>query len=105
MKASTKLTKVIVVTETQFEQEMIRHFRELGITGFTCMSCWGQGHHAVYEEPFMGHSQSRIEMITTEEVADAVVDYCTQSRFQNHAVIVYLEAVMVADPNNFIPRK
>ncbi len=105
MKASTKLTKAIVVTETQFEKEMLSHFRGLGITGFTCVNCWGQGHHDVYEEPFMGHSQLRIEMITNDEVADQIVEYCTQARFQNHAVMVYLETATVADPNKFLPRK
>ncbi len=85
-------------------KELLEHFSKLGITGFTCMNCWGQGHHAVYQEPFMGHSQLRIEVITNEEIADAIVEYCSQPRFDTHAVIVYLETVNVANPNKFLPR-
>ncbi|WP_417383877.1 P-II family nitrogen regulator [Gimesia sp.] len=102
MKTTIELTKVIVITETHFEQEMLNHFRELGIKGFTCMNCWGQGHHQVYDEPFIGHSQTRIEIITTEEIADSIVDYCRQPRFETHAVTAYLETVRVREPAKFI---
>ena len=116
MAATTPLTKVIVITETHFEQDMLNHFRELGIKGFTCMNCWGQGHHQVYDEPFIGHSQTRIEIITTDAIADAtvavkadinatadaIVDYCRLPRFEAHAVTAYLETVRVREPDKFI---
>ncbi|WP_339733829.1 hypothetical protein [uncultured Gimesia sp.] len=102
MTITTELTKVIVITETHFESEMLNHFRELGIKGFTCMNCWGQGHHQVYDEPFIGHSQTRIEIITTEAIADAIVDYCRQPRYEAHAVTAYLEVVRVRDASKFI---
>ncbi|MEQ8855876.1 hypothetical protein [Gimesia sp.] len=102
MATTTELTKVIVITETHFEQELLNAFRELGIKGFTCMNCWGQGHHQVYDEPFIGHSQTRIEIITTEEIAESIVDYCRQPRFESHAISAYLESVRVRDPNKFI---
>ncbi|MCA9013990.1 MAG: hypothetical protein KDA77_01545 [Planctomycetaceae bacterium] len=102
MAPTTELTKVIVITETHFESEMLNHFRELGIKGFTCMNCWGQGHHQVYDEPFIGHSQTRIEIITTESIANAIVDYCRQPRYESHAVAAYLETVRVRDAARFI---
>ncbi|MCR9232271.1 MAG: hypothetical protein NXI29_14765 [bacterium] len=102
MATTTELTKVIVITETHFEQDLLNAFRELGIKGFTCMNCWGQGHHQVYDEPFIGHSQTRIEIITTEEIAESIVDYCRQPRFESHAISAYLESVRVRDPNKFI---
>lgn len=102
MTTTTELAKVIVITETHYEQEMLTSFRNLGIKGFTCMSCWGQGHHQVYDEPFIGHSQTRIEIITTDEIADSIVDYCRQPRFETHAITAYLESVRVRDPDEFI---
>ncbi|MBN69950.1 P-II family nitrogen regulator [Gimesia chilikensis] len=102
MATTTELTKVIVITETHFEQDLLNAFRELGIKGFTCMNCWGQGHHQVYDEPFIGHSQTRIEIITTEAIAESIVDYCRQPRFESHAISAYLESVRVRDPNKFI---
>ena len=102
MSTTTELTKVIVITETHFEQEMLNHFRELGIKGFTCMNCWGQGHHQVYDEPFIGHSQTRIEIITTDAIANKIVDYCRQPRFETHAVTAYFEIVRVRDADRFI---
>ncbi|QDU97366.1 P-II family nitrogen regulator [Lignipirellula cremea] len=97
-----ELTKVIVVTETQLEDEMLTHFKSLGIKGFTCMSCWGQGHHQVYDEPFIGHSQTRIEIVTTEAIADEIVDYCRQDAYENRAVSAYFELVQVRDPERFV---
>ncbi|EDL58019.1 P-II family nitrogen regulator [Gimesia maris] len=102
MTATIELAKVIVITEAHYEQEMLTSFQKLGIKGFTCMNCWGQGHHQVYDEPFMDHSQTRIEMITTDEIADSIVDFCRQPRFETHAITVYLESVRVRDPDKFI---
>ena len=45
MTATIELAKVIVITEAHYEQEMLTSFQKLGIKGFTCMNCWGQGHH------------------------------------------------------------
>jgi len=56
----------------------------------------------VYNEPFLGHSQIRIEIITTEVIADAIVDYCRQPRFEKHAVTAYFETVRVRDASKFI---
>ncbi|QDT90207.1 P-II family nitrogen regulator [Gimesia algae] len=102
MATTVELAKVIIITETHFEQEMLNKFRELGIKGFTCMNCWGQGHHQVYDEPFIGHSQTRIEIITTAEIAESIIDYCRQPRFETHAITAYLESVRVRDPGKFI---
>jgi len=41
MTTTAELTKVIVITETHFEKEMLNHFGEQGIKGFTCVNCWG----------------------------------------------------------------
>lgn len=102
MTATVELTIAIVITETHYEQEMLSHFRELGIKGFTCMNCRGQGHHQVYDEPFIDHSQTRIEIITTDQIAESIVDYCRQPRFESHAITAYLETVRVRDPERFI---
>lgn len=102
MTETTELTKVIVITETHYEQEMLNHFRDLGIKGFTCMNCWGQGHHQVYDEPFIGHSQTRIEIVTTAAIADSILDFCRQPRFESHAIAAYLETVRVREPKKFI---
>ena len=56
----------------------------------------------MYNEPFLGHSQIRIEIITTEVIADAIVDYCRQPRFEKHAVTAYFETVRVRDASKFI---
>ncbi len=42
------------------------------------------------------------DKVTTEAIAESIVDYCRQPRFESHAISAYLESVRVRDPNKFI---
>ncbi len=98
----TKLCKAVVVVDTALEKQALEKFQELGVKGYTCMHCFGRGQHAVYEEPWVGHSQSRIEMITSHDIGEKIIDYLHSSDFAHHPVTGYLETVEVGDPKKFL---
>jgi hypothetical protein len=98
----TRLWKAVVVLDTASEQEMLHKFVELGASGYTSVPCNGAGRQAVYQEPFASHSQSRVEVIGTRAICEAIVRYVSQPEFQGHPVAAYLEGVEVIQPERFI---
>src|SRR5438128_503138 len=67
----------------------------LGALGYTSMECSGTGRKAVYQEPFSGHSQLRVEVVGTRTVCEAIVRFVSQPEFAGHPVAAYLEGVEV----------
>jgi len=98
----TRLWKAVVVLDTVLEEEMLHKFVELGASGYTSMDCNGAGRKAVYQEPFSGHSQIRVEVVGTRPVCEAIVRYVSQPEFAGHPVAAYLEGVEVIQPERFV---
>jgi hypothetical protein len=98
----TRLWKAVVVLDTALEEEMLHKFVQLGASGYTSMECNGAGRKAVYQEPFSGHSQIRVEVIGTRPVCEAIVRYVSQPEFAGHPVAAYLEGVEVIQPERFV---
>ena len=69
----TRLWKAVVVLDTALEEELLHKFVQLGASGYTTMECNGAGRKAVYQEPFSGHSQLRVEIVGTRTVCEAIV--------------------------------
>lgn len=90
-----RIRKVVVVVETSLEQLMLAEFAKLGAKGYTVVHCIGKGRHAVIDEPFMGHSQARIETLCGQETADKIMKFCLQPRFEHYPVTAYMEEVEV----------
>jgi len=98
----TRLWKAVVVLDTVLEEEMLHKFVELGATGYTSMECNGAGRKAVYQEPFSGHSQLRVEVVGTRPVCEAIVRHVSQPKYAGHPVAAYLEGVEVIQPQRFV---
>jgi hypothetical protein len=98
----TRLWKAVVVLDTALEEEMLHKFVELGATGYTTVECNGAGRKAVYQEPFAGHSQLRVEIVGTRPVCEAIVRFVSQPEYAGHPVAAYLEGVEVIQPQRFV---
>jgi hypothetical protein len=98
----TRLWKAVVVLDTALEDEMLHKFVQLGASGYTAVECKGAGRKAVYQEPFSGHSQLRVEIISTRTVCEAIVRHVSQPEYAGHPVAAYLEGVEVIQPERFI---
>jgi len=92
----------VVVLDTALEDEMLHKFVQLGASGYTAVECKGAGRKAVYQEPFSGHSQLRVEIISTRTVCEAIVRHVSQPEYAGHPVAAYLEGVEVIQPERFI---
>ena len=98
----TRLWKAVVVLDTALEEEMLHQFVQLGASGYTTMPCNGAGRKAVYQEPFSGHSQLRVEVVGTRSVCEAIVRHVSKPEFQGHPIAAYLEGVEVIQPERFV---
>ena len=98
----TRLWKAVVVLDTALEEELLHKFVQLGASGYTTMECNGAGRKAVYQEPFSGHSQLRVEIVGTRPVCEAIVRFVSQPEFAGHPVAAYLEGVEVIQPERFV---
>jgi hypothetical protein len=88
--------------DTALEDELLHKFVQLGASGYTAVECRGAGRKAVYQEPFAGHSQLRVEVIGTRTVCEAVVRLVSQPEYAGHPVAAYLEGVEVLAPERFV---
>lgn len=95
------LYKVVAVVETALEQEVLSKFVELGARSYTWFPCTGRGKHVSDEMAFLGHSQIRVEVVAHRPLAEAIMEYLHSRQFSHRAILAYLEAVEVADPNRF----
>ena len=98
----TRLWKAVVVLDTALEEEMLHKFVELGASGYTTIECNGAGRKAVYQEPFSGHSQIRVEVVGTRQTCEAIVRHVSQPEYAGHPVAAYLEGVEVIQPERFV---
>src|SRR5262245_38420735 len=97
----TRLWKAVVVLDKALEEEMLHKFVQLGASGYTKMPCEGAGRKAVYQEPFSGHSQIRVEVVATRGICEAIVRYVSQPEFAGHPIAAYLEGVEVIQAQRF----
>jgi hypothetical protein len=98
----TRLWKAVVVLDKALEEEMLHKFVELGASGYTTMECNGAGRKAVYQEPFAGHSQIRVEVVGSRATCEAIVRHVSKAEYRVHPVASYLEGVEVLQPERFI---
>jgi hypothetical protein len=98
----TRLWKAVVIVDTALEEEMLRKFIELGASGYTKVECNGAGRKAVYQEPFAGYSQVRVEIIGVRAVCEAIVRHVSRPEYSGHPIAAYLEGVEVIQPERFV---
>jgi hypothetical protein len=96
-----QVKRVVIVAETALQETLLGEVIRLGAHGYTCVYCFGKGAHETIADPFTGRSFVRIEIVARAAVAEAVLDYVHKARFENHAVIAYMDTVEVQRDDRF----
>ena len=95
--------RVVVICDRNLECQLIDEFVKLGAKGWTSAYCNGKGEHAIMEDPFRepDRSRVRIEMVTSHEAADAIMQLVDSPKYQKRSVFSYMDNVLVNDRRNF----
>ncbi|HEY1598321.1 MAG TPA: hypothetical protein VGG64_01875 [Pirellulales bacterium] len=95
--------RVVVIAESMLLKELLSKFVELGAKGYNGMYCFGKGEHGQVEDMFSSPDRScvRIEMITTLEVAEAIMDYVHKGGMQRYPITAFLDTVEVDSRDTF----
>ena len=98
----THLSKAVLIVDTAIEKQILSLIGEAGATGYTAMPCGGRGYRTVFEEPFMSHSQIRVEVITSRKIAEQIIQLIERKEFALHPSTAFIETVEVMDASKFV---
>ncbi len=89
---TTPMKLITIVAEPVLEDRLIQEVKRIGAKGYTLLEARGEGTRGVLA--WMGRNV-RIEVITTAEVADAILEHLAHDYFRDYAVIAYVMDVQV----------
>ncbi|MEM1117347.1 MAG: hypothetical protein AAF845_07690 [Bacteroidota bacterium] len=106
MAATTKATRLSIVTEKLNEPEIERIVVRAGATGYTVFDGSGKGSHGAKTRDrasvVRAFSLVKIEVIVAERaIADAIVDEVSATYFGDFSGIVYLDEVEIVRREKF----
>lgn len=94
--------RVVIVVDAVLRERVIEDVTALGVGGYNYSFCYGKGVHAVTGSRSSDGDLVRIEMITCESVAAAVVAYVHEKQgqqFGQYAFSAFIDTVEV-DPTD-----
>jgi len=101
----TELKKVVIVTETIIQNEVLKYITSLGVKGYTIYDVYGKGERGVRGTAgiaFDFFKNIKIEAITTQEIAEKIVPSVVERFFlKNYAGIAYIENVQIMRVEKF----
>jgi hypothetical protein len=101
MTDTVEIARVVVIADTALEKILLSEFLKMGAKGYNCSYCFGKGRHETLEDPFTGRSRVRIEVLTRQHVASAILDYIHRKQFGSYPVAAFLDTVQVDARDNF----
>jgi hypothetical protein len=103
MATMTVARRVVVITEKAIERVVLEEILKLGAKGYNCTYCFGKGEHGLVEDPFTGpeHGCVRIEVITSEKVADAIMEFLHRDSVQHYPITSFMDNVQVDARDTF----
>ncbi len=95
--------RVVVICDRTLECQLIDEFVKLGAKGWTSAYCNGKGEHAIMEDPFQepDRSRVRIEMVTSPEAAEAIMQHVDAPKYRQRSVFSYMDNVLVTTRRTF----
>jgi len=91
-----ELKKVVIVTEFAIKEKVIEHITSCGANGYTIDTVCGKGERGIRDDDTLLGEYLRnikIDIITTEEIADKIAFTVVEKFFKNYAGIVYMHDV------------
>ena len=97
----TELFLVTIITERIFRNEILEKVKELGATGYTLTDATGEGSRGVRASDWEGKNV-KIEVVASNEVGNAIIDFIADVYFENYSVIAYAYPVSVVRGEKYI---
>ncbi len=91
---TTRMKLVTIVAEPVLEDRLIDEIKKLGASGYTVTTARGEGTRGVHADAWLGHN-ARIEVVTSPELADRILEHLAHDYFRDYAVIAYTTDVDV----------
>ena len=101
MSEMVEISRVVVIADTALRRILLSEFLKAGAKGYNCSYCFGKGRHETLEDPYTGRSRVRIEVLTRQHVASAILDYVHRKQFGSYPVAAYIDTVAVDARDNF----
>jgi len=100
-----KAKKIIIITEKLIADNVTKIIDDCGATGYTITSAGGKGSRGIRsnERNSMtdAYANVKIEVITSEELANEIAEKVATKYFENYSGITYLEDVEILRPAKF----
>lgn len=105
MLKTTELCKLVLIIDSGIQDRVLKKLVTLGVSGYTCIPCFGEGHRSLQGEPFMGVTQLMVQVITKRDLAVKIIADFENYEFAAHPGKAFIEPVEVVNPDQFINRK
>ena len=92
--STSTISLVTIVAEGVLRERLLSELLELGARGYTVGEVEGHGTRGVSTFFWTG-TQVRIEVLTSPEVADRILDHVQAEYFTHYSVIAYVSEVRV----------
>ncbi len=92
---------VTIITEASLERALTAEVEKLGAHGYTVADVRGKGTHGARDAGFDLTANIRIEVVCTQETADAIVGALRERYYANFAMITFVGDVEVLRPQKF----
>ncbi|MCH8568976.1 MAG: hypothetical protein LAT67_11955 [Balneolales bacterium] len=96
-----KLKLVTIIAERVLRNQLIEELKETGAKGFTISDASGEGSRGIRASEFEGRN-IRIEVISSIDLANKIVDLIQEKYFLHYAVVVYLSDIEVVRGDKYI---
>jgi nitrogen regulatory protein PII len=94
------LQLVTIIAERFLKDQLINELRTLGATGYTLTDAEGEGSRGVRASEWEGRNV-KIEVIVSDEVAEAITDHVADHYFEHYAVVLYSHPVEVVRSSKY----
>lgn len=94
------MKRVTIITDNVLQRRIVAEIHGLGATGYTYTVVHGEGARGVRPSHWEGPN-AKIEVITTAQVAQRILEHVSKSYFKDYGVIVFQDDVEVLRPEKF----
>ncbi len=98
-----RVRRVTVMANHSLQYWLLDEFEKCGITGYTVTSCTGAGRRNITNDSVSENEHVRIEVIATEAVCNAIIDFLRRDIMPDHHVTACVETVDVVRVGDFAP--
>ena len=100
---TVRMKRVTMIGDSSVQYRLLQEIKAFGATGYTWFLANGEGDRGIrprHAEP----ANAKIEVITTPDLADKILEHVARNYFDNYAMIAFLDDVEVVRGEKFTPK-